>query len=737
MIRESTALVTSMSRLRAVTDTFPSDTAESIAAASLARAADYFKIVHDDFVELATARKAAVVAKETSLQNALDVCAAKTANCEKLEAEVRARAAVLEIRETDVKAREGELSLQQAELDSRSADLPRQIADINSREEGFAKSVESADRSIQERTVALETAEYELDASTKALQAREAEVDGRASSLVSRENTFIEKEANVSTREADLDRRLADLEGREAGLSRERDDLQDREAGLARKLAGLQDGETDVRSRQADLDRRLADLQDRETELARKLAGLQDGEAELARKRAELQKREDEFSVEMRTREDEFSADLQRREDEFSTDLHRRENELTTANEGLERERAEIADERVGVWLARTAAGKDASALEKRKEAFEKAQRDAVGHALAAQALLAQKTDELCVKLAGCSTESIEPHVAAVVKSNATLAETVTGSIQELKDDLGKVALRVGQMEQKAVWSPADLERVRETVDAASQSSATKMDMLQAVVVVAKKGLLDVSAVDAVAKHVTAEADSIKEAIQAGNPGSSIRELAGQIKHLGQDHHDRHAAKVAELRSAVSDLETQLASAREKASRCQGHDTLAADNSELKAKLQSLEATVSELEAQVAQSQQTVASRDESAPTSRKRHRADSADHESEWERVISGVARDMGAIAPVEIVPGRPGPKMIYYELSTMSLKPTFKANWGTFVESGTADAWHCLHRVFSAGHGPISKNGRCESHNQTPCLRVMLRRNGRATETVFTSSS
>jgi hypothetical protein len=96
-----------------------------------------------------------------------------------------------------------------------------------------------------------------------------------------------------------------------------------------------------------------------------------------------------------------------------------------------------------------------------------------------------------------------------------------------------------------------------------------------------------------------------------------------------------------------------------------------------------------------------------------------------------------MEAIVPVEVDPGRPGARMIYYELTTMFLKPSFRANWDAFVGSGTTGVWHCLHRVFAASHGPVARDGRCERHGQTTCLRVMLRREGGVVRTLFTSGN
>lgn len=75
-----------------------------------------------------------------------------------------------------------------------------------------------------------------------------------------------------------------------------------------------------------------------------------------------------------------------------------------------------------------------------------------------------------------------------------------------------------------------------------------------------------------------------------------------------------------------------------------------------------------------------------------------------------------------------------IFYDLSVMSLKSSLKTGWKTFVESGTADAWHCVSLVLSSRDGAVSDGGRCPRHGTRGCLRVMLRREGGLARTLFT---
>lgn len=106
----------------------------------------------------------------------------------------------------------------------------------------------------------------------------------------------------------------------------------------------------------------------------------------------------------------------------------------------------------------------------------------------------------------------------------------------------------------------------------------------------------------------------------------------------------------------------------------------------------------------------------------------------SRWLQLVAAVASDMEAVAPEEVEEDNPGLRMIYYELSVLSLRSSYKARWADFVESGVADVWHCLHSIFDSGEGAVADDGCCRLHEQT-CLRVLLRREGGVVRTLFTT--
>ena len=117
----------------------------------------------------------------------------------------------------------------------------------------------------------------------------------------------------------------------------------------------------------------------------------------------------------------------------------------------------------------------------------------------------------------------------------------------------------------------------------------------------------------------------------------------------------------------------------------------------------------------------------------RKRRRVGSPEP-SRWLQLVAAVASDMQAVAPEELEEDNPGLKMIYFELSVVSLRPLYKAHWVDFVQSGVADVWHCLHSIFDSGEGAVADDGCCRLHEQT-CLRVLLRREGGVVRTLFTT--
>jgi hypothetical protein len=118
----------------------------------------------------------------------------------------------------------------------------------------------------------------------------------------------------------------------------------------------------------------------------------------------------------------------------------------------------------------------------------------------------------------------------------------------------------------------------------------------------------------------------------------------------------------------------------------------------------------------------------------RKRRRADSADDQSDWSRFVSTVADYMDALSPEEIEHGKPGLHVLYYDLSILALRDSYKARWDEFVRSGSADTWHCFNSIVSLGTGRLLSDGTCAGHAPKYCLRVMLRRDGATVRAKFT---
>ncbi len=546
IVQQSSALLVAMARLTEMFEPLP-ESAQGIAAARLAHVADYLQTVRDDFVQLTTVREQAVSDAETRVQRALDDGAARAADTEKLQVALRAEA---EEAAASCQERASELDNREGNLKKREAELNNGVDALKLREANFASELDGRKADLEKREANLAS---ELDGRRADLEKREAnlasELDGRKADLEKREAELVEgldalqrREANLAS---ELDDRKADLEEREAELVEGLNALQRREASLA-----------------SELDDRKAGLEKREAELAKGLDALQRREANLSRAQDNLAAAQEDFAA---------------AEENFAT----AEDDLATAEEDLARERAEVAEERVGIWMARNAVANDVSALEDLKKQFDESQQIAADRILTADAKLTSQMENLCARLAACSTE--------------------TEAVRGLAGRLDEIGDRMTGLEQKAV-SPADLKSVRVAIDAA--------------------------------------VERVKESTGDG-PG--------------------HAP--------------------------------------------------------------------------RKRRRVGSPEpHESRWLQLVAAVASDMEAVTPEELEEDNPGLKMIYYELSVVSLRPSYKAHWDDFVESGAADVWHCLHSIFESGEGAVADDGCCRLHGQT-CLRVLLRREDGVVRTLFTT--
>ena len=578
IVQQSSALLVAMARLTEMFEPLP-ESAQGIAAARLAHVADYLQTVRDDFVQLTTVREQAVSDAETRVQRALDDGAARAADTEKLQVALRAEA---EEAAASCQERASELDNREGNLKKREAELNNGVDALKLREANFASELDGRKADLEKREANLAS---ELDGRRADLEKREAnlasELDGRKADLEKREAELVEGLDSLQRREAslasELDGRKADLEKREAELVEGLDALQRREANLASEL---DDRKADLEEREAELVEGLNALQRREASLASELddrkAGLEKREAELAKGLDALQRREANLS----RAQDNLAAaqeDFAAAEENFAT----AEDDLATAEEDLARERAEVAEERVGIWMARNAVANDVSALEDLKKQFDESQQIAADRILTADAKLTSQMENLCARLAACSTE--------------------TEAVRGLAGRLDEIGDRMTGLEQKAV-SPADLKSVRVAIDAA--------------------------------------VERVKESTGDG-PG--------------------HAP--------------------------------------------------------------------------RKRRRVGSPEpHESRWLQLVAAVASDMEAVTPEELEEDNPGLKMIYYELSVVSLRPSYKAHWDDFVESGAADVWHCLHSIFESGEGAVADDGCCRLHGQT-CLRVLLRREDGVVRTLFTT--
>ena len=546
IVQQSSALLVAMARLTEMFEPLP-ESAQGIAAARLAHVADYLQTVRDDFVQLTTVREQAVSDAETRVQRALDDGAARAADTEKLQVALRAEA---EEAAASCQERASELDNREGNLKKREAELNNGVDALKLREANFASELDGRKADLEKREANLAS---ELDGRRADLEKREAnlasELDGRKADLEKREAELVEgldalqrREANLAS---ELDDRKADLEEREAELVEGLNALQRREASLA-----------------SELDDRKAGLEKREAELAKGLDALQRREANLSRAQDNLAAAQEDFAA---------------AEENFAT----AEDDLATAEEDLARERAEVAEERVGIWMARNAVANDVSALEDLKKQFDESQQIAADRILTADAKLTSQMENLCARLAACSTE--------------------TEAVRGLAGRLDEIGDRMTGLEQKAV-SPADLKSVRVAIDAA--------------------------------------VERVKESTGDG-PG--------------------HAP--------------------------------------------------------------------------RKRRRVGSPEpHESRWLQLVAAVASDMEAVTPEELEEDNPGLKMIYYELSVVSLRPSYKAHWDDFVESGAADVWHCLHSIFESGEGAVADDGCCRLHGQT-CLRVLLRREDGVVRILFTT--
>ncbi len=640
MIQEAKALLAAMARLTALAELLQPDSAEAIAAAKLSRAADYLQIVHDDFVRLTTVREQAVGAAEIRHQQSLEQCAARVADAQKvqadaeeLQARARERLASLDARETAVQTCCTELDARQADLD---ASLAAHTEKVQADAEGLRASTQQRLEALGARETAVQTRCTELDARQKKLDAQQAKLDASLAAHAEKVRADAEQlQASTQKRLAALDAREMAVDARRTKLDAQQAKLYTSLAAQAEKLqASTREKLAVLGVRETAVDARRTKLDADQAKLAASLAAIDEQVADSFRTCAERASKLDAREAALVDR----AADLEKREAELAerlAHLRRSEADLVESQEALEDERSEIVDERASIQTARDVVTKDVSALEDLKKRFEQTQQDAADRVLAADTQLKQRIDDLCVRLAACSTEVMQPHIAASVKSNAALAETVAKAASGLTDRLGKVEGSLARLEQRTS-SPADLDKVREAVIA------------------------------------------VVERIESTRLGSG--------------------ASVPGNASASRKRCLEGASAADEAAQGQdsvpGHAPLA---------------------------------------SGKRRREASPPAKQSEWQRLVAAVADTMTAMSPEQ--DGNVSANMIFYELSVMALRPSFKTGWDALIASGAPGVWHCVQVAFDFGEGAVSADGRCERHGRDPCLRVMLRRQGGVVRTLFST--
>jgi chromosome segregation ATPase len=766
IVEESRALAVSMARLRAVVDRLDPETLDGAAATALFQRLDYFRIVHNDFVQLAKVEQERVSVGEARLQESLQACVAKETRAQQLESEAESKTARLDAREVDINAKASNL---ESEAKSWAARLDAREADVHAKETTLETEVKSRTAAFNARQAEIQSIESRLESRSAHLDTREADINVKESNLdseaASRSAHLDAREADINVKESNLDSeaasRSAHLDAREAGINakesnleseassrtarleaRESDvefkldarqsELNTRSAVLARQTVDVESRERDLENRETALGNlssavndRVVDLETHETTFRARMdalvareAGLETQEAAsraqmdvLDAREAELGRRLSDVASQetaartMATQVDARDAALAGR----LADLQTRETELEAVQQALGEERQGLDDDKVVLWRARNALANDMSALQELKNKLDKAQQDAVDRGTAADTRLAQRIDHLCAKLDSASIEAIEPRVATILESNSALGvkvEAMTASVQDIKGQVDTVSSKAA-----TACSLLDIQQVQEAVETAGNTCEGHFKRLQSAIEAMHAGSSETEKVLAALGVAT---ELITKAIQASGPGAQ----------LGAE---------SDSQLAASTLGTHPAPAQEP-SRCH-HGILEAENENLKSSLQALQTRLSDLEARLFGSQDTLASETDQGAGSRKRRRVDDPESQSEWARFVLTVADEMATLAPEEVQQGNPGAPTLFYELCLIFLKASYKTRCETFVQSGNTGVWHCLRSQLS-GRGGVVSDGRCQQPPQGSCIRVMLRQDGPVVRTVFNTS-
>ncbi|KAL2186776.1 hypothetical protein L209DRAFT_755541 [Thermothelomyces heterothallicus CBS 203.75] len=193
----------------------------------------------------------------------------------------------------------------------------------------------------------------------------------------------------------------------------------------------------------------------------------------------------------------------------------------------------------------------------------------------------------------------------------------------------------------------------------------------------------------------------------------------------------------ADLAQRIETLEASVHEVRTDVRNLASNSDLAQNVEDLKASVRDMQAGVRDIVGCFAHPQSAVELTRDYEDDSRKRRRtSESVPGESKWRQLVSKVADHMSTFCPEEVNRGNPGLKAIYYELCLVAMKSVYRARWNAFVQSAPADTWHCVNAVLTSDQGPVEQNGPCELHDGSPCVRVMLRRDGAATRTVFSAA-
>jgi uncharacterized protein (DUF3084 family) len=774
LAEEATTLATAMrfvrtivERLEAEGETPPLDFAN--------RLEKRFSLLHDEWAEL-TAKVQFIPTLEAELQASREDLAKEKEAALKRRAVVDAEVVALDSRQDGINAKEAELVSRSASATTRDADLDRLSVSLN----GRAAALETLDALVQERMIALQGQETVISANAVAMDAREKAVRDRETRLTSQEAEihtricdFQSREALVANTLADLENRknssegvlakaMTDLDARESQLANKVADLEAREGHLAHKTTGIESQETQLKGMTMDLESRetrlrgiTVDLESRETQLKGMTADLEFRETRLKDKAVTLESRETQLkdmTADMESRETQVTgraAELDVRETELTdkmgavearaaqledktTDIESREAQLTSraadldgqeatladrassldaANEALKKDRRAVEDQRVGIWIARSTAAEEISALQKLKATLQGDQKVAADRAAAAEGTLL-RIDELCSKLNIAALTRVDDLCAKL--EDAALAGQIDSLSSKLNDPTlaSRIDKLSSQLEEATLASRID--------DLCLRLAGCSTEAAQSPALVDKVEKLTVS-IQKIHKRMgsmvsSSDIKEVKDVVDAaGREAAKQLELLRVAVQSTAESSDKQSQEITLLESmrvslttAVSDLEARFPRA--------------------------LEATPEHAANQPPDSQGTLSNPGDQIVVPRKRRRADSPDDQSDWSRFVSTVADYMDALSPEEIEHGKPGLHVLYYDLSILALRDSYKARWNEFVRSGPADTWHCFNSIVSLGTGRLLSDGTCAGHAPKYCLRVMLRRDGATVRTMFT---